>query len=49
MPEAIADGFPKMQALVQVMEVGRQSRLVNLGFAPEEASALSAFHTRNFM
>jgi hypothetical protein len=31
------------------MDEGRQRRLVRLGFPPDEASALSALHTRNFM
>jgi hypothetical protein len=31
------------------MHEGRQRRLVRLGFPPDEAAALSALHTRNFM
>ena len=48
-PEAIASGFDKVQALKQEMDADRRNRLVKLGFNPDEASALSAMHTRNFM
>lgn len=48
-PDAIAAGFDKVQALQQEMEADRTSRLVKLGFDPDEAGALSALHTRNFM
>jgi hypothetical protein len=48
-PEAIAGGFEKVQALQHEMEADRSHRLVKLGFNPDEASALSALHTRNFM
>ena len=36
-------------ALTADMDEGRQRRLVRLGFPPDEAAALSALHTRNFM
>lgn len=48
-PDAIADGFEKVQALKQEMEVDRVNRLIKLGYTPDEARALSALHTRNFM
>jgi hypothetical protein len=48
-PDAIADGFEKVQALKLEMEVERAHRLIKLGYAPDEAGALSALHTRNFM
>lgn len=48
-PEAVGRGFAAVQALEAEMGEGRRRRLVKLGFAPEEAAALSALHTRNFM
>jgi len=48
-PDAIAGGFEKVQALKQEMEVDRVNRLTKLGYDPDEAGALSALHTRNFM
>jgi hypothetical protein len=48
-PDAVADGFEKVQALKQEMEADRVNRLIKLGYDPGEASALSALHTRNFM
>jgi hypothetical protein len=47
--EAIARGFEKVQVLKQEMDIDRRGRMVKLGFSAEEASALSALHTRNFM
>lgn len=47
--EAVARGFEKVQVLKQEMDMGRKGRMVKLGFSAEEASALSALHTRNFM
>jgi hypothetical protein len=47
--DAIADGFERVQALKQQMEADRSNRIVKLGFTPDEATALSALHTRNFM
>ncbi|MEZ6188776.1 MAG: ferritin-like domain-containing protein [Planctomycetota bacterium] len=46
---ALARGFEQVVALKQDMDLNRQRRLLKLGFAPEEAEALSALHTRNFM
>jgi hypothetical protein len=48
-PEAIAEGFQKVLRLQEEMDAGRQARLVKLGFSTEDARALSALHTRNFM
>jgi hypothetical protein len=48
-PEAIADGFAKVQQLQKEMDEGRQMRLLKLGFSEKEALELSALHTRNFM
>jgi hypothetical protein len=48
-PSNIEAGFHKLQQLQHAMDQGRQRRLARLGFRPDEASALSALHTRNFM
>ncbi|HXG65073.1 MAG TPA: ferritin-like domain-containing protein [Blastocatellia bacterium] len=48
-PEAIADGFAKVQQLKEQMDTGRRARLIKLGFPADEAAALSSLHTRNFM
>lgn len=48
-PEALARGWERVQELVTRMDTRRRSRLVALGFGVEEAAALSALHTRNFM
>jgi len=48
-PDAIAGGFEKVQALKREMGADRAKRLVKLGFDAEEAAALSALHTQNFM
>jgi hypothetical protein len=48
-PGAIARGSAAVQTLQAEMDAGRQRRLVRLGFPPDEAAALSALHTRNFM
>jgi len=42
-------GWQKVQDLQADMDQGRQRRLVRLGFPADEAAALSALHTRNFM
>jgi hypothetical protein len=47
--EAIAGGFEKVQTLKREMNTDRIGRMVKLGFGAEEARALSALHTRNFM
>jgi hypothetical protein len=38
-----------VQTLESDMDEGRRRRLVRLGFAADDAAALSALHTRNFM
>ena len=48
-PAAIAAGYGAVRALEDDMDAGRQRRLVHLGFPADEAAALSALHTRNFM
>jgi hypothetical protein len=48
-PSAIARGHAAVAALQAEMDGGRRRRLVRLGFPHDEASALSALHTRNFM
>jgi len=49
LPEAIASGFAKAQRLKEEMDGDRRARLIKLGFPPDEAAAVSALHTRNFM
>lgn len=48
-PEAIAEGFAKVQQLKAEMNQSRRARLRKLGFSTEESAALSSLHTRNFM
>lgn len=48
-PAAIARGFSSVQRLQEEMDADRRARLIKLGFPPDEAAALSALHTRNFM
>jgi len=48
-PDAIADGVERVRSLEADMDEGRRRRLVRLGFSPDDAAALSALHTRNFM
>jgi len=48
-PSAISRGYAAVEGLQQAMDEGRQRRLVRLGFPIDEAKALSALHTRNFM
>ena len=48
-PSAIARGFAAVEQLQRGMDENRQRRLVRLGFPHDEAAALSALHTRNFM
>ena len=46
---SIARGHRAVSDLVQQMDAGRRTRLKQLGFAEDQAAALSALHTRNFM
>ena len=48
-PEAIARGYAAIERLQADMDQARQRRLTRLGFPVDEAAALSALHTRNFM
>lgn len=48
-PAALRRGYAAVTGLVAEMDSGRRSRLMRLGFSPDEAAALSALHTRNFM
>jgi len=48
-PDDIGRGWDAVRALVEEMDHGRRVRLGRLGFPPDEAAALSAQHTRNFM
>ncbi|HET9533678.1 MAG TPA: ferritin-like domain-containing protein [Blastocatellia bacterium] len=48
-PDALAEGFARVQKLKEEMDTGRRSRLIRLGFSPDEAASLSSLHTRNFM
>jgi hypothetical protein len=48
-PAAIARGYAAVEELQAAMDEGRRRRLVRLGFPLDEATALSALHTRNFM
>jgi len=48
-PDALADGWEKVERLQADMDLGRRRRLARLGFSAEQAAALSALHTRNFM
>jgi hypothetical protein len=46
---AIASGFDRVMKLQNDMDLARRQRLSKLGFSTQEAEALSALHTRNFM
>ncbi|MEU2338072.1 ferritin-like domain-containing protein [Streptomyces sp. NPDC013172] len=48
-PQAIERGWRAVQRLQSDMDQGRRHRLSRLGFPDDEAAALSALHTRNFM
>jgi hypothetical protein len=48
-PLAIASGFERVAKLQRDMDQARRQRLQKLGFEEDEAEALSALHTRNFM
>jgi hypothetical protein len=47
--DALRLGSRRVMQLVHDMDEGRRKRLVRLGFPDDEAAALSALHTRNFM
>ena len=48
-PTAIGPGWDAGERLQRVKDEGRHRRLAYLGFPDDEATALSALHTRNFM
>jgi hypothetical protein len=48
-PEALRRGWHAVQQLQKDMDEGRQRRLAHIGFPADEAAAISALHTRNFM
>jgi hypothetical protein len=48
-PAAIATGVARVRTLEAEMDEGRRRRLKRLGFDRDDAAALSALHTRNFM
>ena len=48
-PTAIASGWEAVQQLQYEMDEGRRRRLAFIGFPDDEATAISALHTRNFM
>jgi hypothetical protein len=45
----IREGSRRVLGLHREMDSSRRERLQSLGFSSEEASALSAYHTKNFM
>ncbi|MCV2460963.1 ferritin-like domain-containing protein [Streptomyces sp. ICN988] len=47
--DAIGRGWRAVQQLQADMDEGRRHRLARLGFPDDEATALSALHTRNFI
>jgi len=47
--DSIATGVERVRTLEADMDEGRRRRLSRLGFTPDDAAALSALHTRNFM
>jgi hypothetical protein len=47
--DAIAMGVERVRTLEADMDEGRRHRLARIGFTPDDAAALSALHTRNFM
>jgi hypothetical protein len=48
-PEAIRRGWQAVRDLQARMDEGRRRRLAYIGFPDDEATELSALHTRNFM
>lgn len=48
-PDSIAKGHEAVTGLIGRMDAGRRARLERLGFADDDAAALSSLHTRNFM
>jgi hypothetical protein len=48
-PAAIARGRHEVQPLQRTTDEGRQRGLEIIGFPADEAAAISALHTRDFM
>lgn len=48
-PDAVAQGWARVQQLQHEMAENRKARLARLGFSAGEAETLSSLHTRNFM
>jgi TusA-related sulfurtransferase len=48
-PRQVREGARRVSALHREMDRARRERLQSLGFNTEEASNLSAYHTKNFM
>jgi hypothetical protein len=48
-PAALRKGHDAVVQLQRDMDDGRRQRLARLGFATDQAAALSSLHTRNFM
>ena len=48
-PQAVRQGFERVQQLMREMADGRFTRLLRLGFERGEAERLASLHTRNFM
>jgi hypothetical protein len=48
-PSAIRRGWQAVRELQDRMDEGRRRRLAAIGFPDDEATELSALHTRNFM
>jgi TusA-related sulfurtransferase len=49
LPTQVREGTLLVNALQLEMGRARRERLLNLGFEPDQAGQLSAFHTKNFM
>jgi hypothetical protein len=48
-PREIGEGHAAVMQFQADMHAARRTSLIHLGFVPDEAEALSALHTRNFM
>ena len=48
-PDALRQGWRRVQELELAMHAGRRSRLMRLGYDDERAEELASLHTRNFM
>jgi hypothetical protein len=48
-PEAVGEGYKKVETLLKEMAEGRKTRLIRLGFSLADAQELANLHTRNFM